>query len=349
MMKYSIIIPVYNVEQWLPQCVDSVLSQDYPNEKYEVILVDDGSTDMSGAICDEFSEKYNSVLTIHKKNNGLLLARGSGIRESKGNYIIFIDSDDYIENNLLSVVDQYIDSFAPDFINFGFIREFNNHTIIDPITEKEVTFLNKGQYLELFASSDRYNSVCAKVIKGSLLRDNVDDIYNTQINIAEDKLQTAYLVRESNKIIMINKCLYHYVMRESSIVHYKSEKDILDIVDVYKRIESIIDDIIATCNMPEKKRADIVCKYRITVLNGLLEHIYKYNKRTDICSDEKKAFLNKLSQDDIWNGNQRDCICHIKMYNRIRFCLFIHQRFNGLLFIDRFLNFLQKGLLGQYI
>lgn len=96
---YSIIVPVYNVEKYLPQCVDSILRQTY--EDFEVILVDDGAKDRSGEICDEFAAKDERVSVIHKQNGGLSSARNAGIREAQGKYILFVDSDDYWSNNTM--------------------------------------------------------------------------------------------------------------------------------------------------------------------------------------------------------------------------------------------------------
>ena len=98
-MKYSIIIPVYNVEKYLKQSIQSVLDQSY--EDFEVILIDDGSTDKSPAICDELAEKDERVKVIHKQNGGVSSARNEGIRQAKGDYILFLDADDWYDTKLL--------------------------------------------------------------------------------------------------------------------------------------------------------------------------------------------------------------------------------------------------------
>ena len=97
-IKLSIIIPVYNVEKYLSICLDSVLAQDLKN--IEVIMVDDGSTDNSGEICDKYSNKYSNFIAIHQKNKGLSGARNTGIKKSKGEFLMFIDSDDFINKNV---------------------------------------------------------------------------------------------------------------------------------------------------------------------------------------------------------------------------------------------------------
>ena len=99
-MKISVIVPVYKVEKYLKRCVNSILNQDF--EDYEIILVDDGSPDGCPAICDEYAKLYAKISVIHKKNGGLSDARNIAVAQSKGEYIVFIDSDDYVDSNHLS-------------------------------------------------------------------------------------------------------------------------------------------------------------------------------------------------------------------------------------------------------
>lgn len=116
-LKFSVIIPVYNVEKYLKECVESVLKQNYLN--YEVILVDDGSTDCSGTICDFYAKTYKKVGVIHKKNGGLSDARNAGLGVAQGEYIVFVDSDDWIEPDALNNFDQCLDNTEvtkPDII-----------------------------------------------------------------------------------------------------------------------------------------------------------------------------------------------------------------------------------------
>ncbi len=111
MIKISIIVPVYNVEKYLNRCVDSLLNQDIDKNQYEIILIDDGSPDRSGVMCDEYSQKYSNIHVVHKTNGGLADARNAGLDVAQGKYIMFVDSDDYIKENvlqkILSVAEHY--------------------------------------------------------------------------------------------------------------------------------------------------------------------------------------------------------------------------------------------------
>ena len=112
--KISIIIPVYNVENYLRQCIESILEQEY--EEKEIILVDDGSTDNSGSICDEYADKYENVLVIHKENGGLSDARNVGLAKAAGEYVLFVDSDDFVEENSLSPIVEIVNANPVDVV-----------------------------------------------------------------------------------------------------------------------------------------------------------------------------------------------------------------------------------------
>ena len=118
-MIFSVVIPVYNVKDYLPKCIDSVLAQDF--DDYEIVLVDDGSTDgESGAICDRYAEANAArIRVIHKPNGGLGDARNVGIEAAQGEYVVFLDSDDYVDAGMLSALAAVIDRFHCDMIDFG--------------------------------------------------------------------------------------------------------------------------------------------------------------------------------------------------------------------------------------
>lgn len=139
-MKFSIVIPVYNVKDYLEKCVESVLAQNC--DDYEMILVDDGSTDGSGALCDTLAQrKPDHIRVIHKPNGGLGDARNVGLEQAKGEYLVFIDSDDYIAETMLQELSEKIEETHADIITFGFRVDNNGDTsavCIDPLPEDQV-------------------------------------------------------------------------------------------------------------------------------------------------------------------------------------------------------------------
>lgn len=325
--KYSFLVPVYNVECYLTTCIESIKGQNYRKNKYEIILVDDGSTDSSGVICDRYSDKYDNIKVIHQDNSGLLKARGTGVRNSTGEYLIFVDSDDYIENNLLTIVDEFVELYNPDFLNYGFVKEKKGKETLIPVTACNYELLDNEKFLRLFVGSERYNSVCSKVIRGNILRNIADEIYNKRVNIGEDKIQTSYLIRESRKIILIKPCLYHYVSRDDSIVHLKTEKDVYDVIDVYQRVENVILTIMNSLNFTEQDCNEILGEYRGGALDGTLDHIYKYDTRRDIGFQEKSVTLNRVYESRksfFYEGKRK--LTKVKCYNSVRLLLFNRRR-----------------------
>ena len=117
-MKLSIIVPIYGVEQYLRKCVDSLLAQDLPSSEYEVILVDDGGKDACPQICDEYAATHENIRVVHRENGGLSAARNSGIEVANGEYVMFVDSDDYIEQNVLKGLLDQVDRDNLDVLRY---------------------------------------------------------------------------------------------------------------------------------------------------------------------------------------------------------------------------------------
>jgi glycosyltransferase involved in cell wall biosynthesis len=141
-MRFSIVVPVYNVENYLAQCVDSIVSQKF--DSYECILVDDGSTDSSGEMCDAFASAYASVRVIHKENGGLSSARNAGIKEANGDYLIFVDSDDFIMTDTFLSSLNNVANENHDLVRYQVLRY---QTLEDEYTA--VTAFNANRYIGL--------------------------------------------------------------------------------------------------------------------------------------------------------------------------------------------------------
>lgn len=174
-MYFSFVVPIYNVEKYLPQCIESLLNQTFND--YEIILVDDGSTDQSPQICDVYSEKFSNIVVIHKKNGGLSDARNYGIRKAKGKYICFVDSDDYWEGkNALSDIIELAERSSPDIIRIGMkqISAADGKVISDPVLDfSEFYELNNISVLRRFVETCMLKiSACSMIIKRDFLIKN---------------------------------------------------------------------------------------------------------------------------------------------------------------------------------
>ena len=224
-MKFSILVPVYNVEKYLEQCVESLLNQTYKGE-YEIILVDDGSTDSSGEICDKYAENNpDKIKVVHKENGGHTSARLEAIRNATGKYCLFSDSDDFVENNLLETVDTVLNE-NPDtdmvMYSFSYYENGNkkprNISVWDDIEIFEGE--EKKKLYNLLITTPYLNSLCTKAIKTEFLKNNPID-YNIlkDKDIAEDAYIVSYFITNCKKIININKPLYNYRINQESISH----------------------------------------------------------------------------------------------------------------------------------
>ncbi len=229
-MKFSILVPVYNVEKYLEQCVDSLLNQTYRGA-YEIILVDDGSTDSSGTTCDRYRKNNpDKVKVVHKKNEGLVSARQAGIEISVGEYSLFVDSDDFVENTLLETVNDCIDrNNNPDMVIYSFRYYSNEKTSERKATlaseEKAFTKDNKKELFEALISTNFITSLWTKALKTKILKNDPTDysLYYDK-NMAEDWFRSIHLLTAAERIIYINTPLYYYRTNEESISRsYRSE------------------------------------------------------------------------------------------------------------------------------
>ena len=210
-MKFSILVPVYNVEKYLEQCVESLLNQTYKGE-YEIILVNDGSTDSSGKICDKYSEEYpEKFKVIHKKNEGLVSARQVGIEAATGEFCLFVDSDDFVEYELLDSVFDIIDEDnKTDIIvfNMNYYDGTNKTQRKNYFNQNEIIFSseNKKELYEALIGTSSVTSLCLKAVKTYILKNDPTDYSQYyQKNMAEDWFRSIHLLTAAEKIVYINK------------------------------------------------------------------------------------------------------------------------------------------------
>ena len=219
----SIIVPIYGVEKYIKKCVDSILSQTY--NEIEVILVDDGSPDQCPSICDEYAKKDSRVRVIHKKNGGLVSARQAGLKVAHGDYIGFVDGDDWIESDMYNEMARIADKYSPDIIASNFYCDFDDKTeISDQCFEagyydkerllKEIypIMLYRGEFYRFGISPNCWS----KLFKKDLLERNLP-LVDTRITMGEDAAFTYPCLLEAKSIYCIKKPMYHYRILQSSM------------------------------------------------------------------------------------------------------------------------------------
>lgn len=212
---FSIIIPVYNVERYLNKCIESVVKQTYKN--FEIILVDDGSPDSCPRICDEWAKKDDRIVVIHKGNGGLSSARNAGIKRAKGQYIGFIDSDDYwIENNFLEKIKDIVTENSVDVILFEYKEvDESGNTIKTPQFKCQQSI--KADLKKVVDEDCLYSSACHKFVKQELFSNN--DLFFREGVTSEDIEWTAKLISVAKEYYIYPIVQYAYVQRKGSVVH----------------------------------------------------------------------------------------------------------------------------------
>lgn len=223
----SIIVPVYNVEKYLEKCVDSIIKQTYKN--IEIILVDDGAKDNSGKICDELKEKDNRIKVIHKPNGGLSDARNAGLKIAKGEYIGFVDSDDYIAEDMFETLYNLNKENDSD-ISIVSYYEIYNGKVIGVRESDKLEILNRTEAIkELLVDAKIQSYAWNKLFKRELF-ENTE--FPTNKNF-EDIATTLLLFEKANKVVLLENPKYYYVRRDDSIIgvkNYKTYKDYLDVI-----------------------------------------------------------------------------------------------------------------------
>ena len=244
-MRFSVLIPVYNVEKFLPKCIDGLCQQTYKD--FEVILVDDGSTDLSAKLCDDFCKKNKNIKVIHKKNEGLISARREAIKNAEGEYCIFCDSDDFLEKNALQELEKIIEENNSDLILYNaYIYNNGQKELFFNNVFKEGKIDNKKNIYNKLLLEYSINAIWLKAVKRDIIDIEKDYTKFYKFNFGEDLLQTIPLVKKAEKIYYLNKALYNYriesgMMRRYSANYYWSYRCVNLEIGQELRKENIMD------------------------------------------------------------------------------------------------------------
>ena len=213
-MNLSIIVPVYNVEEYIAECIDSILAQTYKD--WELILVDDGSKDNSGKICDEYAQKDSRIKVIHKENEGLSSSRNTGLDNISGKFVTFVDSDDIIlgEDTLQKLIDIFVGDQELDILQYDVIHKWQS-TEEHKRTYPFKTYYNKQDILEGYLCENIHVSCCDKIFRTEIFK----DIRFPLGQISEDIAIIPQIVENTNKLKTTDIGYYGYRCREGSITN----------------------------------------------------------------------------------------------------------------------------------
>lgn len=228
----SVIVPVYNVAAYLDRCLTSLTEQSYPY--IEIILIDDGSSDNSGEICDKWAIRYPHIRVIHQENRGVSSARNTGIRIAKGDFFGFVDPDDYIEKDMYKVLYEQLEKYDADVAACTWQSEYENssHIIVKNATDKVMNSIEAVEYDLSHGMYITCNKLFSKKVCSNVLYDE------TIIN-GEDRIFDVTVLLNAEKIVYINKPYYHYCHRANSAGTKKYTLKDWSLINACQRIHSL--------------------------------------------------------------------------------------------------------------
>lgn len=320
MIKFSVVVPVYNVEKYLKRCIHSILEQNYEN--YEIILVDDGSTDNSGKICDELAQQNEKIKVIHKTNEGLGLTRNVGLDLSSGDFVFFVDSDDYIGNDMFNIINDILLNNKFDVCVFG-INKVTKDGAVLPISEKfpSDTF-DKANLVSMCLGEPLKNDSFevgpawkAVYNKRFLDRHKIRFLSEREV-LSEDYLFSAAVCSEASRIHFCNVPFYFYCDNETSLTNsYRKDRPLRAIRLYHMMMDLIIRKKLgqnAVNRVTNNLLINILVSFKHISLNGGMNSKEKYKEIENICMN--KELLNILKSnsfaDTIKLKFLRFCIIH---------------------------------------
>ena len=224
----SVIVPVYNVEKYLERCVKSIVAQTYKD--LEILLIDDGSTDKSGKMCDDFQQTDSRIKVFHKQNGGLSDARNYGIEHSSGEFISFVDSDDYIDEKMLETLHRLITENDADLAVCSAMDVFEGKEVTQVKEIKDFN-LNKVESYKYMLRGDGIPSACNKLYK----RQTVGNVRFPVGKLYEDGFFTPQILKKVEKTAVTSKPMYYYFRRADSITTKPFRKGDLDVIEAYDK------------------------------------------------------------------------------------------------------------------
>lgn len=286
MIKYSFIVPVYNTEKYLKKCLDSLVNQTYKD--FEIIVVNDGSTDKSSNIISKYQKKYKNIIVIDKENEGLSMARNRGVQKSSGKYIIFVDSDDYVSNKLLEEVDKKIDD--SDILRFQIATEDEGYTKISEYHEEGFESMCGYDAFKYLSSYHFVEPAWCYVIRKNYYIENKFSFKKGVYH--EDFGLIPYVIYKARKVKSIDFIGYYYIQRNSSIMnnndYKKTVKKAFDMLEQYKTMRLFAKNINRKNNLD-----DYFLSY---ISNSVIV------KARELKKDEKKVYINELKKLNVFDG-----------------------------------------------
>ena len=293
MPKLSVIVPVYNTEKYLRECVDSILAQTFTD--FELILVDDGSTDSSGAICDEYAGKDPRIQVIHQKNGGITVARKSGVRAACGEYVTFVDSDDWIDKNMYHTM---LTQEPADIVICNIIRARNDGMFelrcrINPGKYDKQKLIDHFYPVMLFdfdcSQPAVHPSLCNKLIRREIIRNVLNNVADS-ITYGEDALCSYACMLDAENIRVMDQGLYYYRENLQSVCNVYNKEMFSKLILLGTELERQFAE--RNCDLESQVFGYLAMHSLECIRNELLYH-------TGVTVSEKKDRVNRFVNDPL--------------------------------------------------
>lgn len=308
MPKVSIIVPVYNTEQYLPRCIDSILAQTFSD--FELILVDDGCTDNSGVICDKYAAKDNRIVVIHKENEGVSIARNVGIKRSKGKYITFIDSDDKVSTNYLINLIEIHEKHNAELTISGFIKR--NHGI-DRLHYIDYYGVATVETIGPIINNNIITVPVAKIFNSDIIKTN-QIIFPNGISRGEDTIFVLEYLLHIDKISILPEHNYFYITTENSLM--TKLNSISSELSCCNMLNNLCNKIIQKYNL-NKELSSFLIKMQLDAFERVIRAIINIpdrNERIELLKNLEYSYYLRHKKGNTWKESILTIILKLKLF-----------------------------------
>jgi len=329
-MLFSILVPVYNIENFLSDCIESVIRQSYTN--FELLLVNDGSTDSSGSICDDYANKDTRIKVFHKQNEGLILARRYAIKRSKGQFILFLDSDDMWTQGLLQMVYDTIHEHSADLVMYKYARvsEKGKYLSDQPGVFPDQSVFTPENKIRIFSEivkGSELNNIWAKAVRREIIDIDADYTERRKTNV-EDLLQSLPLFKNASKIVYRDKACYLYRQRRGSVTNSFDPRYITNADYVRHKVYDCLCELDYDTPSNLKEFFIWYCKISVNHVIRLMSSSLSY--------DEKKKYLEVIRNLDFFRrATAMNCHRHLSFRSAVIYFLLKTRRDKALQYAVR--------------
>lgn len=323
MCKVSIIIPVYNGEKYLTTAVESIRNQTL--EDLEIILINDGSTDKSGEICDYYSEIDKRVIVVHQSNQGVSAARNKGIEIAKGEYIGFLDSDDYVEKETFYTLVKKAEEYEADIVTCYTSVDYTNRSIVTSNNRYERVLTPEEAIIEINYERDLTPGIGDKIFRKCLFQ-NIKIPVN--VPIGEDHSMNCFLVTKANKVVIVPKAFMHYVQRSESVSHKGGSFFVDKMYNTFYNHKKTADLIVGMYPNAEKSIIAKLVFQEMSVVISMVRANHYEKELAHIITKDIRKYLSGYLKDKEVERYKKICAILVSMHYR---CLTVPYK----LFIDK--------------